>query len=82
MHFFKNIDRKKTKLFSIENLLHSFCATLYIVGCFSGETLDFWGVGDYLISGFTSEELAADTVINQGPSRHRSLWVLWTTRVH
>ena len=28
---FKKVDRKKpTKLFSIENLLHSFCARLYV----------------------------------------------------
>ena len=30
MQIFKKIDRKKTKLFSIENLINCFCATLYI----------------------------------------------------
>ena len=29
MQNFKKIDRKKTKLFSIENLIHCFCARLY-----------------------------------------------------
>ena len=29
MQNFKKIDRKKTKLFSIEKLIHCFCATLY-----------------------------------------------------
>ena len=31
MQIFKKIDRKKTKLFSIENLIHCFCARLYIL---------------------------------------------------
>ena len=30
MQNFKKIDRKKTKLFSIENLIHCFCARLYV----------------------------------------------------
>ena len=32
MQIFKKIDRKKTKLFSIENLINCFCATLYNIG--------------------------------------------------
>ena len=31
MQNFKKIDRKKTELFSIENLIHCFCARLYVV---------------------------------------------------